>query len=134
MQEHKQYSDPMDYFLSVTGGRWKLIIIFSLSRAESGVLRYGQLKRCLNGVTDKMLSTQLKELEQDGILLRKQYEQIPPKVEYRLTEKGRSLLPIIHSMHRWGYEVMRSEHIPVNPEKPSLTSLYTQAHVQPDHP
>jgi DNA-binding HxlR family transcriptional regulator len=105
--QDKPYSDPVDYFLSVVGGRWKLIIIYLLSREE--VMRYSQLKRRLKGISDKMLSTQLKELERDNIIIRKQYEQIPPKVEYQLSEKGSSLLPIISSMYKWGKENINTE-------------------------
>ena len=107
MDNSAVYSDAIDYFLQMTGGRWKLPVIFVLSR--TGVMRYGALKRCLNGVTDKMFSTQLKELERDGLIHCKQYNQVPPKVEYSLTEKGKSLLPVLYAMHNWGSEQMKNE-------------------------
>ena len=68
---------------------------------EDQLLRYGELKRKLVGITHKMLSQQLKELEAEKLLNRKEYQQIPPKVEYSLTEKGQTLLPIINSMCEW---------------------------------
>ena len=75
-------------------------IIYELG-CES-VLRYGELKRNISYITHKMLSTQLKELENVGLLTRKEYPQIPPKVEYSLSEKGLTLFPIIDEMCKWG--------------------------------
>ena len=66
------------------------------------MLRYSELKRNLTPITHKMLSTQLKELEEDGIVIRKEYPQVPPKVEYSLSEKGISFIPIINAMCDWG--------------------------------
>lgn len=65
-------------------------------------MRYSELKRNLTPITHKMLSTQLKELEEDGIIIRKEYPQVPPKVEYSLSEKGISFIPIIDAMCDWG--------------------------------
>ena len=90
---------PVAYTLSVLGGKWKWLIIYIL--AEESILRYGELKKRLPGITHKMLSQQLKELEAEELLYRKEYHQIPPKVEYSLTEKGQTLLPIINSMCEW---------------------------------
>ena len=70
-------------------------------------MRYSELKRSLNGVTHKMLSLGLKQLEQDNIITRKQYDQIPPKVEYRISSKGRSLAPIISALCNWGTDNMQ---------------------------
>lgn len=91
---------PFEYALSMIGGKWKIRIIYELG-CES-VLRYGELKRNISNITHKMLSTQLRELERDGLLIRKEYPQIPPKVEYSLSEKGLSLFPIIDEMCKWG--------------------------------
>lgn len=90
------------YTLSVVGGKWKWLIMYKLS--ENGVLRYGELKRVLPLITHKMLSQQLKELEAQHLVYRKEYQQIPPKVEYSLTDKGRTLLPIMDLMSQWGSE------------------------------
>lgn len=91
---------PVAYTLFVLGGKWKWLIIYILS--EYGILRYGELKKKLAGITHKMLSQQLKELEADQLIARKEYQQIPPKVEYSLTTRGRTLLPILELMCEWG--------------------------------
>lgn len=91
---------PIEHALSHIGGKWKLVIIWHLSSAEA--MRYGELKRSLGEVTHKMLSQQLKELENDGLIHREAYQQIPPKVEYSLTELGKSLLPVLSAMSTWG--------------------------------
>ena len=81
-------------------GKWKLRILYELDCEK--ILRYSELKRNLTPITHKMLSTQLKELEEDGIIIRKEYPQVPPKVEYSLSEKGISFIPIINAMCDWG--------------------------------
>jgi DNA-binding HxlR family transcriptional regulator len=88
------------YTLSIVGGKWKWLIVSVLFKNE--VQRYGQLKKLLAPITHKMLSQQLKELEAENLILRKEYHQIPPKVEYSLTEKGKTLIPIIQMMSEWG--------------------------------
>jgi len=90
------------YTLAVVGGKWRWLIIYKLS--ENGILRYGELKRTLPPITHKMLSQELKELEAQKLIHREEYHQIPPKVEYSLTEKGRTLLPILDLMSKWGAE------------------------------
>lgn len=85
--------------VNMIGGKWKLRIIYMLAFHE--LLRYGELKRLLSPITHKMLSTQLKELEKDGLINRKEYQQIPPKVEYSLTEMGRDLKPVVKEIHNW---------------------------------
>tara|TARA_R110000868_G_scaffold262401_1_gene520968 strand:+ start:141293 stop:141634 length:342 start_codon:yes stop_codon:yes gene_type:complete len=86
--------------LSVIGGRWKPIIIFKLLQNE--FLRFGELKREIETVTQRMLTQQLRELEDDKIVIRKVYAEVPPRVEYSLTTYGRSLEPIMVSMRDWG--------------------------------
>ncbi len=85
--------------VNMIGGKWKLRIIYVLAFHE--VLRYGELKRLLSPITHKMLSTQLKELEKDGLVHREEYQQIPPKVEYSLTQMGRDLKPVVKEIHNW---------------------------------
>jgi DNA-binding HxlR family transcriptional regulator len=94
------------YILSVVGGKWKWIILALLF--QDGVQRYGQLKKSIPGITHKMLSQQLKELESEALIHRKEYHQIPPKVEYSLTEKGKTLIPILQLMGEWGFKNMPS--------------------------
>lgn len=91
---------PIENVLNHIGGKWKLIILWHLSSAK--VMRYGEIKRALGEVSHKMLSQQLKELERDGFIHREEFHQIPPKVEYSLTELGDSLLPVLRAMSAWG--------------------------------
>ena len=84
-----------------------MIIMFRLS--HSGTMRYGEVKKEINGITHKMLSSQLKELERDELIIRKEYHQIPPKVEYSLSEKGLSLMPVLNAMCEWGKPHVDSE-------------------------
>ncbi|QGU96178.1 transcriptional regulator [Clostridium bovifaecis] len=100
--EQKKYKCPLEYTQKVVGGKWKPIILWHL--ATEGVKRYGELKKTLISISHKMLSQQLKELEIDKVIHREEYHQIPPKVEYSITEKGRTLLPILELMHKWGIE------------------------------
>lgn len=93
---------PIIYTIAVVGGKWKWVIIYKLS--ENGVLRYGELKTTLPTITHKMLSHELKELEAEKLIHREEYHQIPPKVEYSLTGKGETLLPILDLMFKWGAE------------------------------
>jgi DNA-binding HxlR family transcriptional regulator len=86
--------------VSIISGKWKLKIIYLL--ACSGTLRYGELKKNIEGITHKMLSAQLKELENENIIFREEYPQIPPKVEYSLTKKGESLIPLVKDICEWG--------------------------------
>ena len=85
--------------VNMIGGKWKLRIIYVLAFHE--ILRYGELKRLLSPISHKMLTAQLKELEKDGLVNRKEYQQIPPKVEYSLTQMGRDLKPVVKEIHNW---------------------------------
>ena len=88
------------YTLSLLNGRWKLLILYNLGKGE--VIRFNELQRLLGRITYKTLSASWKEMEADGLVFRRAYPQIPPKVEYGLTERGRSLLPLLREMCRWG--------------------------------
>lgn len=92
------------YALSIMSGKWKMLIIFTLGYEEK--LRYSDLKRKLESVTHKMLSQQLKELETEEMIIRQEFSQVPPKVEYMLSAKGYSLLPIAREMCAWGNKNM----------------------------
>lgn len=91
---------PFGYTLSVIGGKWKMVIIYLL--AENQPVRFNELKRQIGAITYKMLSSQLKELEKDGLVKRMEYPHIPPKVEYSLTEKAETLLPVLEGLCEWG--------------------------------
>lgn len=88
------------YTLSLINGKYKMIILYTLM--EFGVVRFNEMKRYISGISYKTLSVTLKELELDKLVLRKEYPQIPPKVEYSLTERGQSLIPILDSLCEWG--------------------------------
>lgn len=89
------------YTLSLINGKYKLIIIYWLSMHKK-VMRYNELKKCLGSISHKTLSSTLKEMEADKLIIRTEYPQIPPKVEYRLSERGESLVPILVAMCKWG--------------------------------
>jgi len=91
---------PVSATLDVIGGKWKGVILYHLLRQPT--LRFNELNRLLPTVTPRMLTRQLRELEEDGVIHRQVYPQIPPKVEYSLTEFGQSLEPIIELMEQWG--------------------------------
>lgn len=90
---------PLEYGLGVFGGKWKSRIICVL--AEKKRLRYGELRREMANITDAVLAVTLKELLADGMIQRKQYDEIPPRVEYNLSPKGESVVPILQSICRW---------------------------------
>ena len=90
---------PVEAALNVIGGKWKSVILFRLSE---GTLRFNELRRLLPNTTQRMVTNQLRELERDGMINRKVYAQVPPKVEYSLTELGRTLEPLLANLWDWG--------------------------------
>ncbi len=102
-KEYK-YDWPIDATLDVIGGKWKPLIIYALN---DETLRFSQLLDKLQPrITQRMLTKQLRQLEEDGLITRKVYTQVPPKVEYSLTELGKSLMPILDQLCEWGTEHM----------------------------
>ena len=101
----KAQIEPFNYAVSLIGGKWKMQILFWLWKDE--IMRYSEIKKALGNVTHKMLSNKLKELEADALIIRHEYPGVPPKVEYYLSEKGKSLMPVLQSICLWGHE-----HIP----------------------
>ena len=97
---------PVTYTMRKIGGKWKPIILHLITKEAN---RFGILQRGIEGISKQMLTKQLRELEQDGILDRKIFAEIPPRVEYSLTELGYSLLPIIKQMRQWGEEQMEGK-------------------------
>ena len=95
---------PVTFTMSKIGGKWKPIILFVISKGGN---RFGVLQRGIEGLSKQMLTKQLRELEADGILERKIYAEIPPRVEYFVTDLGKSLFPIIESMRNWGEANMK---------------------------
>ena len=90
------------YTLSLINGKYKMTILYTLM--EFGVVRFNEMKRYIGDISYKTLSSTLKELEMDQLIHREEYPQIPPKVEYSLTERGKSLIPILDAMCDWGLE------------------------------
>ena len=88
--------------LAVIGGKWKMLILWHLGK--EGTKRFNELKRLIPGISQRMLVTQLRELEADFIVHREVYPVVPPKVEYSLTEQGQTLMPVLESMYSWGKE------------------------------
>ena len=101
------YQCPVTFCLNIIGGKWKPIIIYLVSNGQN---RFGMLKRSIKGISKQMLTSQLRELESDGIFNRVVLQVVPPKVEYTLTQRGTSLLPVIQTMENWGNLEMSSSH------------------------
>ncbi len=91
---------PVEGTLSLIGGKWKGVILYHLF--TGGTLRFNEIRRRLPNVTQRMLTTQLRELEADALIEREVYAQVPPRVEYTLSERGRSLAPVIFALKEWG--------------------------------
>jgi DNA-binding HxlR family transcriptional regulator len=97
---------PVETTLKVIGGRWKALILFHLS---ADTRRFNELRKLIPSVTQRMLTAHLRELERDGVIDRKVFPVVPPRVDYSLTAKGRSLYPILNAMATWGAEYQQCE-------------------------
>ena len=98
---------PIEDTLNVIAGRWKILVLWWLQESE---LRFSELRRCIPAITQKMLTQQLRQMEAEGLVDREVFAQVPPKVIYRLTERGQSLRPVLHSLYEWS-----RDHPPVAP-------------------
>ncbi|WP_371361990.1 hypothetical protein SRRS_32580 [Sporomusa rhizae] len=103
----KEIMCPLEYGLNIFGGKWKSRIICVLS--ANSVMRYNEIRKELGDITDAVLASMLKELIADELINRKQYNEIPPKVEYSLTEKGKSVLPILQSICLWSRQQTKDQ-------------------------
>ncbi len=92
---------PVEATLKVIGGKWKGVVLYHLL---SETMRFNELRRLMPEVTQRMLTRQLRELEADNLISRKVYAEVPPKVEYSITEYGKTLAPIIHALQAWGLQ------------------------------
>ena len=99
VEEKSQPTCPVTFTLSLIGGKWKPVILFYLSHMTG---RFGEIGRAIPGISKQMLTKQLREMEADGLIAREVFAEVPPRVEYTLTELGRSLLPVVMAMRDWG--------------------------------
>lgn len=106
--KNKVYYNPVEFALNFIGGTWKMPILW---RLHQHTMRYGALKKSLPHISDKMLTTQLRELEANGFVERKVYAVVPPKTEYSLTEKGMKVIPLITQIRDYGKQLMEEEGI-----------------------
>jgi DNA-binding HxlR family transcriptional regulator len=95
---------PIRQVVSRFGDKWSLLVLFLLNRSESGVLRFNEMRRFMTDCSQKMLSQTLKNLEQSHLVHREVFPEVPPRVEYSLTETGRSLMPVLTALIDWGKE------------------------------
>lgn len=104
MKRNKDYTCalgcPVEATLDLVGGKWKGVVLYHLM--NDGVLRFNELRRRLTGVTQRMLTKQLRELEESELIIRTVYPEVPPRVEYRLSSRGNSLKPVIRALAVWG--------------------------------
>ncbi|MEL6672487.1 MAG: helix-turn-helix domain-containing protein [Bacteroidota bacterium] len=105
----KIYYNPVEFAMDMIGGTWKMPILWRLRDAR--VMRYNQLKKDIPHISDKMLTTQLRDLEKKGFVIRKVYPVVPPKTEYSLTERGDRAIRMIELMRQYGKELMKEEGI-----------------------
>jgi DNA-binding HxlR family transcriptional regulator len=112
----KELHCAMDITMSFIGGKWKTVVLWYLRKDKK---RFGELKKLIPNITEKMLSLQLKDLENDGIVGRKMYAEIPPRVEYFLTDFGKSLIPMLEEIARWGRNLAETKGKMVEVEKKS---------------
>ena len=95
----RTYNCPMEMTIDLIGGKWKALLLWNLSVST---LRFGELQRQFPQLTQKMLTQQLRELVRDGLINRKSYDEMPPRVEYSLTEFGSTIMPVLQAMNQWG--------------------------------
>ena len=95
----KEYHCAVDVAMSFIGGKWKAVILWYL---RNGALRFGEIRKQIPGITEKMLSMQLRQLEKDGIVERQVFAEVPPRVEYKLTDMGKNMVPMLEKIGEWG--------------------------------
>lgn len=116
---------PVVQTLEIFGGKWKPVILWEMER---GSFRFGELRRAIPEITQKMLTQQLRELEKDGVIWRKVYAEVPPHVEYGVTEYGKTLRPILDEMARWGLKHQKrkqEEEDKISLDKPIETLIFS---------
>ena len=108
LHDNKLFYNPVEFAMSKIGGTWKIPILW---RLKDKVMRYSALKKNIPRITNKMLTSQLRELEHDGFIHREVYPVVPPKVEYSITDKGRTCLQVIETIRNFGLQLMEEEGI-----------------------
>jgi len=116
----KKYNCEMELTIDLVGGKWKSMILWIISLRT---VRFNALRRELHGITQKMLTQQLRELEADGLLNRKVYAEVPPKVEYTLTEQAKKLLPALEQFCEWGKKYAEEIQKQSHPEKTKISRV-----------
>ncbi len=111
------YHCPVEVTVDVVGGKWRVVILAYL---KEGAHRYGELRRRMPGISEKMLTQRLRELEADGLIVRHDHETVPPHVEYRLTAEGKSLTPVLQAMYDWGLARAARTATPIDGAIPSV--------------
>ncbi|WP_370899173.1 winged helix-turn-helix transcriptional regulator [Chryseobacterium gossypii] len=109
-QELMQYNCPLGKAMSALGSKWKPIIVMVIKERK---LRFGEIAVRISVISRKVLTDQLREMEQDGLVIREEFKELPPRVEYSLTEKGLALLPILHLLEEWEARYQNKVLIPV---------------------
>ncbi|MHC1719433.1 MAG: winged helix-turn-helix transcriptional regulator [Clostridiaceae bacterium] len=117
----KEIRCPLEYGLDIFGGKWKSRIICIL--ASNGTMRYNAIRKELFNITDAVLASMLKEMIADGLIIRKQYNEIPPKVEYSLTAKGESAVPILQSICKWSGTYIETDKEKAHPPCKTCTQV-----------
>lgn len=111
LHDGKLFYNPVEFAMERIGGTWKMPILW---RVKDKVMRYGELKKAMPRITHKMLTTQLRDLERHGLIARKVYPVVPPRVEYSITKKGLRAVPVIETIRGYGLELMREAGIPAS--------------------
>ena len=104
LYKNKLYYNPVEFAMDRIGGTWKMPILW---RLKDKVMRYGDLKKDIKHITDKMLTSQLRELEEEGFVARKVYASVPPKVEYSITRRGQKAIVVVTAIRNYGLELMK---------------------------
>ncbi len=103
--KNNEYKCTMEVTLDLIGGKWKALILWHLA---AKTLRFSELRKMVPQATQKMLTQQLRDLEEDGLIIRKVYAEVPPKVEYSLSDFGKSLIPLLEMMCKWGNDYINN--------------------------
>ncbi|MCI6377141.1 MAG: helix-turn-helix transcriptional regulator [Clostridiales bacterium] len=111
---------PVETTLMLISDRWKALILRDLL---TGTKRFGELKKSLTGISQKVLTANLKDMEANGLLTRKAYPEVPPRVEYTLTETGESLRPVLAAMFDWGVAYKQKRHSPITEQAEALGAM-----------